>query len=538
MEPSNTPAILSDIQAQGVRVAPKDSIGGGVDNTTGWSRSHLGCAYPVNTEQVVRIVQAARRHHTPVYPFSCGLNWGYGSKSPVVDGCLLVDLSGMNKILNPEQISVAQPVALIEPGVTQSGLYAHLQQHCSQLTFNVTGSGVDTSLIGNALDGGVGYLGSRRDDIFGLEVVTGAGQVLKTGFRRLGDNSPLALSHPHGMGPMYDGLFFQSNYGIVTSACFKLQVRRPAEVAVSMALRSTDLLGDLIDELARLKREGLLTSVTHIGNRGRTQSSLMRGMADYLQQHCGVTAPDELHRETADALHVLAPHDWTSLASVSGSRLQVASVLLEIWRRTRHLARVMVVSEGLLNWGYALAHRWRHRPWMRRQAAAMAAMKPLHGLALGIPSNAAIDNLLWRFGAQHTPSTQLDDSACGLLFVNPALPLNGAVAARLVAELDAIGQRHGMPLYTTLNIETSNSLVAVINLLFDRRRAEEAQRAHHCADALLEHLLAQGYSPYRARTDMMHRLVDHHEPYWQTARALKHTLDPDNIIAPGRYNIP
>jgi 4-cresol dehydrogenase (hydroxylating) len=26
--------------------------------------------------------------------------------------------------------------------------------------------------------------------------------------------------------------------------------------------------------------------------------------------------------------------------------------------------------------------------------------------------------------------------------------------------------------------------------------------------------------------------------YWQTVRSLKQTFDPDNIVSPGRYNLP
>ena len=106
----------------------------------------------------------------------------------------------MNRILNAESISVNNPVAVIEPGVTQMQLYEFLQNHCPELTFNVTGSGKETSIIGNALDRGVGYMGPRREDLFGLEIVLGTGEILRTGFRRLGESSRLAHSHPFGLG--------------------------------------------------------------------------------------------------------------------------------------------------------------------------------------------------------------------------------------------------------------------------------------------------------------------------------------------------
>lgn len=141
-------------------------------NVTGWDRGDLECWQARTVDQVKACVDRARREGRALYPISTGLNWGYGSATPPRDGAVLLDLSGMNRILNAGQISEANPVAVIEPGVTQRQLHEFLSQFCPRLSFNVTGSSVDTSILGNALDRGVGYLGPRRDDVFGLEVVT------------------------------------------------------------------------------------------------------------------------------------------------------------------------------------------------------------------------------------------------------------------------------------------------------------------------------------------------------------------------------
>ena len=47
----------------------------------------------------------------------------------------------------------------------------------------------------------------------------------------------------------------------------------------------------------------------------------------------------------------------------------------------------------------------------------------------------------------------------------------------------------------------------------------------------------QGFPPYRVGINSMHRVVDENDPYWKTVRDLKKALDPNNIIAPGRYNL-
>lgn len=505
------------------------------DNITGRAYPINGVRRPSSTQEVMSIVKTAREHGQRLYPTSTGFNWGYGSASPAAENCLLVDLSRMNRILNADRISVDNPVAVIEPGVSQGQLADFLRQHCPELTFNVTGSGRGTSILGNSLDRGVGYFGPRKDDLFGLEVVTGAGKLLHTGYRRLGENSPLAHAHPFGLGPMLDGLFFQGNFGIVTSACFRLLPRRPVEVAVSMALRSTALLPGFIDELARLKREGLLTSVTHIANKARTHSTLMYGITAYLEQ-CGYRG-DAALQQAKQALNVAAPDEWASLAAVTGNRGQVSAALKEIKARLQPFAKVRVVTEQLLDFGAMMLKPFGFLAAARAYSAAIAAIRPLHQLALGEPTDVAIDNLLWKFGAAGKPPEHLDESRCGLLFINPALPLNGAFVARVVGAMEEVARQFQHPLYITINIETSTSLVGVVNLLFNRDQIEETERAHRCADALLACIREHGLEPYRLRADMMSSVIAPESEYWQTVRRLKCVLDPDNIIAPGRYNL-
>ncbi len=507
------------------------------DNVTGRLKTILAVHEPANVEDIVAIVHSARFSRLPLYPVSKGFNWGYGSRSPVTENCALVDLGRMNRILNAERISVDNPIAVIEPGVTQIQLYEFLQIHCPQLTFNVTGSGRDTSIIGNALDRGVGYMGPRKDDVFGLEIVTGTGETLRTGFRRLGDSSPLAHSHPFGIGPILDGLFFQSNFGIVTSACFRLSPRRPKEVAVSLALRRAADLPQFINELARLKRDGLLTSVTHIANRARTRSTLSFGITRYLENECGFSR-EAANSEADRAINMVVTDEWTSLASVTGNAGQVKAALGEIRYRTIGYARLMVITDRRLDLGYAVTHALRFIPFARANAAAISALRPLHKLALGVPTDVAIENLLWKFNYRNNHAVELDQSRCGLLFVNPALPLDGQFTAEIVEGMKSIAAQYNHSLYITINVETTTSLVAIINLLFDRGSPEEVDRAHNCADALLAYIRQRGLEPYRARADMMDKIVATDPDYWKKIRSLKKIFDPDNIIAPGRYNLP
>ena len=131
-------------------VATSCAVPASFGNVTGHQNAHSAVHKPKSMAEVRALVASARERKIALYPTSTGLNWGYGSRSPATDGCEWVDLSGMNRILNADHISRSNPIAVIEPGVTQGQLYDFLQKKCPDLTFNVTGSARHTSIIGNA----------------------------------------------------------------------------------------------------------------------------------------------------------------------------------------------------------------------------------------------------------------------------------------------------------------------------------------------------------------------------------------------------
>jgi 4-cresol dehydrogenase (hydroxylating) len=168
---------------------------------------------------VLAALALAREHHTPLYPFSQGKNWGLGSRKPVAGGCLLLDLSALNRIKN---LNLKEGYAVIEPGVTQRQLARRLTD--SPFMLNVTGSFADTSIVGNALERGVGFLRQRTEDVAGLELLLGNGRIIRAG--SFWPTGKPQFHYPHGTGPDFRSAFFQSNFGIVLSAAIAL-IPRP-----------------------------------------------------------------------------------------------------------------------------------------------------------------------------------------------------------------------------------------------------------------------------------------------------------------------
>ncbi|GKZ37853.1 hypothetical protein AbraIFM66950_009643 [Aspergillus brasiliensis] len=171
--------------------------------------------YPENTAEVQTIVLWANKYQLPIYPISIGRNFGYGGAAPGINGGIIVGLGKrMNKTLD---IDPQDCTCLVEPGVTYFALYEAVQARGYQhLMVDVPDLG-GGSVMGNALDRGVGYTpyGDHWAFHCGLEVVLPDGEVMRTGMGALPGNNTWQL-FPYGFGPHIDGLFSQSNLGIVT----------------------------------------------------------------------------------------------------------------------------------------------------------------------------------------------------------------------------------------------------------------------------------------------------------------------------------
>ena len=137
-------------------------------------RKVIGRVYPATAEQVAEVVLRASERGWPIHPVSGGMNWGMGSYLPPIDNRLIVDLSRLNQI---GPLDAMAGTIKIEAGVSQQQLFDWLKTNAPEFAFNVTGAAKRTSIMGNAMQRGIGYDGSRADEIFGYEVVLRDGSV-------------------------------------------------------------------------------------------------------------------------------------------------------------------------------------------------------------------------------------------------------------------------------------------------------------------------------------------------------------------------
>jgi 4-cresol dehydrogenase (hydroxylating) len=218
---------------------------------------------PATLEQVQAVVRAANEHRIPLYPISTGRNLAYGGSAPVYSGSVVLDLKRMNRVL---EVNERNAYALVEPGVSYFDLYDHITKAGLDLWIDPPDPGWG-SVIGNALDGGAGWTASPFRDHFGahcgMEVVLATGEVVRTGMGAL-PNSKSWQHNRWGYGPWVDGLFRQSNFGVVTKMGFYLMPRPEAMwSAMASSPRDEDIV-PMLDALNRLENEHVVNGSTGI----------------------------------------------------------------------------------------------------------------------------------------------------------------------------------------------------------------------------------------------------------------------------------
>jgi len=168
---------------------------------------------PDSVEQVQAIVRIANQYKIPLWTISTGKNLAYGGSAPRLSGSVVLDLKRMNRVL---EVSEANAYALVEPGVSYFDLYRYIQEHKLKVWIDPPDPGWG-SPVGNSLErgGGRGPLHDHFGSICGMEVVLPDGEVMRTGMGAM----PAAKTwqqYRYGFGPYIDGMFSQSNFGIVT----------------------------------------------------------------------------------------------------------------------------------------------------------------------------------------------------------------------------------------------------------------------------------------------------------------------------------
>ncbi|MBM3887450.1 FAD-binding oxidoreductase, partial [Candidatus Dependentiae bacterium] len=454
---------------------------------------------PANTKEVLACVKIASKFKIPLYPISTGKNWGNGSKVSVYDGSVLMDLSRMNRIVEYDEHLA---YVTIEPGVTQKQVIEFLNSQKSLLSLGVTGSVEDSSIIGNVIERGdaTGVYGERCLHVCGFEVVLPNGKLIRTGFERF-LNSACGPLHRHGLGPSLDGLFLQSNLGIITRMTIWLEPKPSHIYSVIVAIEDEKQLKLVLDKLQGLFLKNAFQNLT-IWNDIKIFSRL--GQYPYELAKNQTPLPPKIRLQWRKKYQVTA---WMGFISVltyteNQAMAQIEMILQEFKDDNLHLeiSKEEVESNALGN------------------------------------NQKNVQLAYWR--KKYLPETNfdLDKDGCGLIWCMNVLSFQGADALLANQIAEDICNKHSFESNIAIIATENRTLKFLVAVIYDRHVKNEDKKAMRCYRELALAFKKAGYMPYRLGIQGMDMMQSDFKDYEWVMRGLKKVFDPSHILSPGRYD--
>jgi 4-cresol dehydrogenase (hydroxylating) len=467
------------------------------------SRRIVAVLRPGSVDEVATCVRIAGRHGVPLYPISGGRNWGLGSRVPASDGNAVLDLGRLKRISDfDERLGHVR----IEAGVTFRELHEFLAARGSELYLPAIGGPADASIIGNCVERGdaTGPHADRLANLCDLDVILANGDRLRTGFGRF-PGSVLAPLSNRPPGPQLDGLFSQSNLGIVLVATVWL-ARRPAVLQLFTGrVPARDELPMLIDALQPLIMRGVIAeNSVSLWNAYK----LLPRLGRYPWRLTGGATPLAL-RSRGQA------EPWFVCGAIYSPSSAVASAQKELVEAA--------VAAHLLSFGVSSSES---DPTVWSKA----------GLFVGVPTDDNTATVYWRKREPRPARIDPDADRCGVLWICLALPFVGDLVGSAVARLEDLALAGGFEPIIGFECTSARVLHAFVALYYDRGVDGEDERARAGHDAVLSAAADLGIHPYRLGHLSADRLGDGEKGYGRAVRSIKAAFDPDRIFAPGRYD--
>lgn len=502
------------------------------ENCCGAVRTVVTVVRPQSTEELKAVLHAARQHRVPIYTVSTGKNWGYGTSLPVQDGCAIVDLSRMRSILRfDEELGIVT----VEPGVTQQQLHDFLAERQLPFMVPVTGAGPDCSILGNALERGYGI--TPHADHFGavraIEALLADGSVYRSSLGAI-DCEAVDRVFKWGTGPYLDGLFTQSNMGIVTSMTIAL-ARRP-EIIEGFLIRlprSEDLERTVTAVRELLRTIGGVTGSINILN-DRRVLSMFAPYPEKTWEHGDVMPPDLVRTIVADE----KLGSWNVLGMIYGDRAIARAARQRIRREFRPFASstVFFTRQKIDRARRVLSTL--PATWLKGPRAQVDNLSESFKVAEGEPMRVALKLCYWRNRLPFDPSKSPDPAkdGCGLIWYSPLVPMTAGAVRSYVEMVETVCVAHDIEPLITLTSLNEQCFDSTVPILFDRRDPDATRRAQECYVALFNEGKKQGFMPYRVGIEHMNLITQEGNDFWGVVTRIKAALDPDGILAPGRYS--
>ncbi len=486
--------------------------------------------YPSDIDELKECVAISNQYLQPIYVVSKGKNWGYGSKVPIETNSVLIDLSKMNQILDYNE---KFGFVTVEPGVTFNQLFEFLRNKNSDLILSTTGSSGDSSVVGNALERGIGtgIYADRFNTVCGMEILLPNGNIIKSGFENDKDNI-IGKMYKYGVGPYIDGLFTQSNLGIVTKLTLWLNPTPSFFDFIFYKVNNKEKLKPLIDLLQSLLFTNTIRPTITVYNDVRIISAAIQFPFNAVQP--GDVDPELLMkniRSSSELGNMIG--DWNGEISIRSENKEIGNLqTLQIIKQIQDFVDDITVihltkDEILQSWITALN---------QKKQMPTSLKNFLIKKYTGIPDETPIRQTYWRKRKPIPETLDPDKDKCGMIWISPVIPFTGNDVETAIKIISDTIKLYKFEPAISLQCMSERCINIIASFNWDREIKEEETQAIECYNHLNELLTKQGFFSYRNTTLQM----QNKQTPSQTKvflKSIKSAVDPNNILAPGKYTI-
>lgn len=482
---------------------------------------------PQSVEEVQKVVKAANQFGIPLYTISTGKNLGYGGSAPTYSGSVVLDLKRMNRII---EVNEKQAYCIVEPGVSYFDMYNYLQENKIKLWIDVPDPGWG-SMLGNAMERGAGYTAAQFRNHFdahcGMEVVLANGDLMRTGMGAMPASKTWGM-YKTGFGPAIDGMFSQSNFGIVTKMGFWLMPEPEAFLKGRVHLTRYQDLIPLVELMTELENAKIFTGYPDLNSPAMGTPSLA-GLHEFLAHGPKDANPEFMALISRGA----KPEEYEQYAQRKG---------IPFWS----CAFTFYGPEKIIRaqWEYVQQRFTKAIPGASFEEREFyhLPLTPEQSETVEYPAQFGIPNLrTFAIGARSTwnptPPTN------GHAWFSPVIPRDGAEILKINEVLGGEARRLGIPLIFAMSVPVPSwerSFTFIIPLFISQDPAQN-KKSREVFRHLIKVAAENGWGEYRTaptfQADVMdtysfgnHSLLRFHE-------AIKDAVDPNGILSPGRYGI-
>jgi 4-cresol dehydrogenase (hydroxylating) len=453
---------------------------------------------PASTDELTAVLNVANEYRVPLWPVSMGKNFAYGTAAPVQPGSVVLDLKRMNRVL---EINAELGYAVVEPGVS----FFDFKEALDAADCGLWMSGPSHSwgsVIGNALEHGVGYTpyGIHAETICGMEVMLANGTLVRTGYgANEGGEEWQCYKWP--FGPMWDGVFTQSNFGIVTKMGLWLMPEPAGMAGVSIDVPGKGDLPKLIEALRPLKLDDTINATYTIVNGWRRMTG---GGTVRSEVYDGEGAVPE---EVVDRLLASRGQGWWNVSFNLFDRPAALDIRLEAIRERF----ADVLPDATMS-----ANRWQKgeplQPW-NRQDVSLAPLGVVDWM--GSP-------------AGHTD-------------FGPLLAARGERVGQAYELVERRFIEHGMDPWVGMFGIGGRAVIFVADLIYNRADEDMVRRCRALFKQLCEDFAGIGASVYRSHITFMDEAAAmqswNEHAFGRFNSDFKALVDPNGILAPGKQGI-